>query len=390
MKCVVLVLVVLSLAVMPVSQTFAQTIEVSGWIPYWESTDGPKDARAHMEMLDVVHPFAFSVTTSGKVKDLAGLSKSSWKRMILEARSEGVLVIPTVMSSNTEAIHTILSNEKNRSAHIKAIVAMVKKGKYDGVDIDYEGKRASTNVYYSQFLQELKRALGTKILSCTIEARTPPDSLYKVVPTNIQYANDFGEINKYCDRVNLMTYDQQRADLKLNDARKGAPYYPVADLEWVRKVITLATKSIDKDKISIGVATYGRETEVTVSPNWYQEYKQLWSVGDEYARDTADTYDVTPSRNKAGELSYSYFSESAPKIPSTIKAPSGTPSGEVAAARALAYANATGKSVTVNLVWWSDAEAIKQKVMLAQQFGLQGVSIFKIDGGEDMDIWDLF
>ncbi len=389
----------LSIALIALSLTFgtyvpkvhAAGFEVSGWIPYWAASDGIRDAAKHLDILTSVYPFSFSVNTNGSLKDLADMGKGAWKRFVRQAKIAGVEVIPTVMWSNTERIHEVLSDKKLRASHIEAIVKMVDKGGYDGVDIDYEGKKASTRPHYSVFLKELKAALGGKILSCTIEARTPPDSLYTSIPKNLEYANDYAEINTYCDRVNIMAYDQQRADLKLNSARAGGPYYPNADLAWVKKVMTLTSKTIDKDKLLVGVPTYGRELEVTVSPNWFQSYKQLWSVSDEYARDTADKYDVTPVRNAAGELSYSYVpTKSGAKLLSSVSLSPKDSKGDEIAARALAYANKTGKTTTVHTVWWSDAQAVVDKVALAREMGLRGVALFKIDGNEDKDLWDAF
>lgn len=369
----------------------AAEFQVAGWIPYWAASDGVKDASKHLDTLTVIHPFTYSVGTDGKPKELTDMGKTSWQRLIRSAKADGVKVIPTMMWSDTANIQKILSDSKLRAAHVKAIADLVKKGKYDGIDIDYEGKLAKTRPYYSLFLKEMKAALGGSTLSCTIEARTPPESLYTSVPKNLEYANDYAEINKYCDEVTLMTYDQQRADLKLNASRAGSPYYPVADLDWVKKVVALTTKSIDKNKLSIGVATYGREVEVTVSPNWFQAYKQIGSVSDEYARDTADKYDVNPVRNAAGELSYSYVSSSATeKLFSSVSLSGKASMRDDVAARALAYANKTGKTVTIRTVWWSDAEAVASKVTLAKSLGLRGVAIFKIDGNEDSDIWDSF
>ncbi len=368
---------------------FAADFGVSGWIPYWAAKDGARDATNHLDILTSVYPFSYSVLADGKVRDLASMKGSAWKKLLRDARAKDIPVIPTVMWSDTQAIHSILSSPSARGKHVAALVALVDSGNYDGIDIDYEGKLAATRPYYSAFLKELSAKLGDKILSCTIEARTPPDSLYTVIPKKLEYANDYEAINEYCDRVNLMTYDQQRADLKLNSARAGAPYYPVADPAWVKKVITLTKQSIDADKLYLGVATYGRELSLTVSPNKFGPYAQLHSVSHEYARETADEHGIEPFRNAAGELSYSYIpSQTTQKLLSAASLSKGVAGKDEYAARALSYANKSGKAVTVNLVWWSDAQAIAEKVALAKSSGLAGVSIFKIDGQEDDGLWD--
>lgn len=366
--------------------TPAAAFEVSGWVPYWSGSRGTKDAQKHLKDIDVLYLFSHTVQSTGKVKDLAKLSSSSWKKLIREARKQDVLVIPTVMTSNGPMVHDLLSDPKKRAGHIKQLTDLVKKGKYDGIDIDYEGKQASTNPYFAQFLGELKDELGDKILSCTIEARTPPDSLYRTVPADLRYANDFDAINEHCDRVNIMAYDQQRADLKLNDARKGAPYIPVADVDWVEKVMQLTMRDIDKDKLSIGVATYGAEWDLAVAPEWYKEYRKLWSLNPGYAEDLADDLNIEPVRNSAGELSFTYLPDGV-SIPSKYKAPRETPDAYEAAERALRYATETGRQTLVNVVWWSDAEAIADKIELAQELGVNGIAIFKIDGGEDQALW---
>ena len=43
---------------------------------------------------------------------------------------------------------------------------------------------------------------------------------------------------------------------------------------------------------------------------------------------------------------------------------------------------------TVRYVTWSDSVAIAQKIALAKQLGIRGVAIFKIDGGEDQNLWN--
>ena len=373
------------------TQVFAADLELTGWIPYWRVSGGTRDARNHIEELSEIHPFGYSVTEDGELKDLAKLKKSSWRKLFREADKEDVRIIPTVMWSSGPQIHKILSNPVSREDHIDEIVSVVKKGKFDGIDIDYEGKLAETKDYFSLFLKELKAELGNKMLTCAVEARTPPSSLYRTIPTNLQYANDYAAIGRYCDRVQIMTYDQGRADIKLNDLKAGAPYVPVADVDWVRKVVELTVQLVPGNKIVLGVATYGREYEVTVAPNWYKSYRTIRSLNPDDALDLADEYDVTPSRNRAGEMSFTYLPESSKlKFPKSLTIPTDTPKGNTIAAKALAYANQTGQTVTFNIVWWSDAKAIEDKVDLAKEFGLRGIAIFKIDGEEDRDIWDIF
>ena len=338
-----------------------------------------------------VYPFAYAVRDDGTLSDLAGLSKSSWRRLFREARRKDVLVVPTVMWSDGARIHATLSDPVLRAKHIRSITKMVERGRFDGVDIDYESKLATTKDHFSAFLEELREALDEDaVLTCAIEARTPADSLYRAIPSTLSYANDLKEIGTHCDRVQIMAYDQRRADLKLNDARKGSPYMPVADAEWVRKVVVHMSAVIPREKLVLGIPTYGHEYELTVAPEWYKSYARIRALNPGTALELADEKGVTPSRNGAGEVSFSYWALPASAELQRARIPERTPSGNVVAAKALSYASATGNTVVVNIVWWSDAKAVEEKVKLAEELGLAGVALFKIDGEEDKRIWDIF
>jgi spore germination protein YaaH len=369
----------------------ASDLEVAGWIPYWRDSEGIKDAKKHLDDIDVVYPFAFTVSSDGSINDQAGLESKEWKSFRKTAHKEDVLVIPTVMWSGGESIHAVLSNPTQRALHIGVIAHMVEEGDYDGVDIDYEGKMADTIDHFSAFLVELKEEIGNKMLSCTIEARTPPESLYKEIPSPLRYANDYDVIGDVCDRVVIMAYDQQRADIKLNAERTGAPYMPVADVDWVEKVVKLALKDIPNEKLVLGIPTYGHHWAITVLPDWYRDYRKIGALNLPDILDVAKDYKAKPSRNAAGEMSYTYLPKNSKvKLTSSLKIPKGTPSGNIVAARALAYANKTGEEVTFNIVWYSDAGAVGDKVDLAEEYDLRGISLFKIDGEEDQKIWRLF
>jgi spore germination protein YaaH len=379
--------------------------EISGWIPYWRSVDGAKDALSHLDKLDTIHPFGYSVNADGTLNDLAKINKQAgatattvaWQSLFTSARNKGVDIIPTITWTSGSDIDRILADKKLRAKHIKEIAQTVKREKFDGINIDYEGKLSKTRINFSLFLKELKKELGSKkSLVCAIEARTPPESYYRVVPEKLEYANDFKQIGKYCDQVQILAYDQGRADFKLNGEKAGTPYNPVADTDWVRKVVELAMKDIPKNKIILGAATYGNEYEVTVAPNWFREYRKLRSVTPPQALATAAANGISPARNKAGEQSFSYLPATASSQTNPLRAmlpqltaPAGTPSGEVLAQKALTFSNLTGQTTTFNLVWWSDAAAIKDKLDLVRSLGLKGMAIFKIDAEEDPALWSI-
>ena len=381
------------LIIMPLSVSAATTkntpLEVSGWIPYWRSATGTADVLPHLDLMTEVNPFVYTVKADGSLSDNAKMNKGVWPAFVAAAKAKKVRVVPSVMWSNGAAIDDMLCSAKKRLAHVNYITQMVKSNGFDGVDIDYEGKLAETKPCFSKFIKELYSALGNKYLMCTIEARTPPDSLYEEIPADLEYVNDFKVINKYCDRVRLMTYDQESADIKLNASSSG-PYSPVADPRWITKVVNLAAKDISKKKLIIGVATYGYEYSVTAYADSYN-YTMRWSFNPGYAWQVANFYKVSPARNEAGEMSFSYVPTPGVVIPNdatTTPLIQTTDKDQVAAA-ATALAVANNSHTTFNLVWWSDAQAINDKIALARKLGVKGIAIFKLDGGEDQNLWNV-
>jgi spore germination protein YaaH len=366
-------------------------LQVAGWIPWWQDTRGIRSATRHLDHIDTIYPFAFEVTPDGALVDKANLREAQWRTFIRAARRAEVEIIPTVMWFDGPQIHAVLSDPKRRSAHIARIVEMVERGDYDGVNIDYEKKLPETINHFSSFLAELKGALGNRILTCAIEARTPPEDLYRVVPNPLLYANDYRAIAEHCDRIELMTYDQQRADLTLNRQRQGLPYMPVADDAWVRKVLTLALQDFPKDRVYLGIPTYGRVWDVTVAPEWYRDYDLVATLNVPRLRELSREYRVRIGRSAGGDAVMSYFPKESPQAAlNRLTTPRGTPRGYEAAAKALAHANQTGTEVNVRFASFSDADTAARRLRIAEEFGVAGVAFFKIDGEEDQKIWNLF
>ena len=367
--------------------------DVAGWVPYWAEEKKIKTVIKHMDEVDILYPFIYEVTSDGTIVAKVDIQDGVWEDLLDEADDERVDIIPTIAWFNGQEIHDTLSDRKKRRAFVRAIAELVDDNNFDGINIDFEGKKSETIDYFSDFLEELDDELGRDELTCTIEARTPPDSLYKPdeIPNPIKYANDYKAMNKYCDWVEIMAYDQQRADLKLNEQRRGLPYAPVADIDWVEKVIELAVKDIDEDKIMLGIPTYGRAWDITVAPEWYRDYKRVASLNWSRIEELSDIYDVPIGRSAGGEAVISYFPEdSVYKVFNALSTPEGTPKGYEAAAKALLVATYTGYEIPVRFVMAGDAISAQDKVDLAEKYNLKGIAFFKWDGEEDEDIWDLF
>ncbi len=369
-------LITLLLLCVSLETASAASFDKAVWIPYWRKTDGASTTLQNLNVVTQISPFAFELQVDGTIKNALKIDEEPWTTLIAQAKKKKIKVYPSILSyPQTDTakynFYLLLAQRKRRAQHVKDIVALVKKNKFDGIDIDYENKSAETRPYFSAFLTELATALhkDKKQLICTVEARTPPESRYattsKEVLAKVEYSNDYKVIGKVCDQVRIMAYDQAGDDkqlLNLNNAI-GNTYKPVADIDWVEKIATLALREIPAKKIILGIPTYGYKYEIISQPGTTTpKYSRIGSMNFNYADDLARGIHITPTRNSAGELSFIY---------ATSTDVNGNPMG----------------SYKQYLVWYSDARAIADKVKIAKLYKLGGVVIFKIDGGNDPDIW---
>lgn len=367
------------------------SLDVGVWIPWWSDEAGAESALDNIRDIDIIYPFVYEVADNGDLVNRVNFRDDHWDDLLDKADDRNIDVIPTIAWFDGDAIHEMLSSKSKRRNHIDDIVDMVEDGDFDGVNVDYESKLSDTIDHYSDFLEELEDELGRNDLTCTIEARMPPESRWLNVPSNIEYANDYKAINQHCDWVEIMAYDQQRADIDLNNERRGVPYNPVADIDWVDKVIDLALEDIDEDKVMLGIPTYGRAWDVTVASEWYKDYDLVATLNPSRIVELIEKYDLEVGRTDGGEAVISYFPDTSVwKIFDALPAPKGTPKGYEAAAKALLVATYADIELPVRFVTWSDAEAIEDKLDLADDYDLRGVAVFKIDGEEDQDLWRLF
>ncbi len=343
-------------------------LSVSGWLPYWKRNEAASSTLHYLNKLTEISPFSYTVNTDGSLKNPMKTDEEPWLTLFTAARKQGVKIYPSILWTDKNQIEAILSYKKKRTAHIDEIVKEIKTQNWDGIDIDYEGKLADTREGYAKFVTELGAKLhkDKKKLICTVEARTPIDSRYSKVTdellARIEYANDYKTIGRACDEVRIMAYDQSTDDLQLTNKYQNSLYKPVADVDWVKKVVTLALEDIPAKKIQLGIATYGYKYEIiskegTSTPS----VPRIGAMNYIYANELAKSLQIVPTRNQAGELSFTYSTTTT--------------------------SNNISKQSTY-LVWYSDAEAIKDKIKIAKLYKLGGIAIFKLDGAFDQKLFD--
>ena len=347
-----------------INDVLNKNFTISAWVPYWRKASGTEEIIKNIKKVDIVSPFSYEMTETGTFVDKMNLSGRGYKEMIAAAKENKKLIVPSILwwaqnEKSRSDLDFVLKDSSLRSAIIYDINSEIKKYNLDGIDIDFENKKAETRDAFSAFLEELSKDLhkNGKILICTIEARTPSDTDFVNGPSaakDLSRSNDFKRIGKACDQVRIMAYDQGGGDGDLNKIRSGA-YKPVADIDWVKKVLTLALRDIPFKKLIVGVPTYGYKYEVVRdSGNKIISYNRLGSMNYFYAEQEAKSKNITPARHVSGELTYSYIDTEKNKE---------------------------------YLVWYSDSVSIKEKVDLAKIYKIGGIAIFKIDGNNDKNIW---
>lgn len=333
---------------------------VSTWIPYWSQQKGIPTLLDHLKSFDSISPFAYEVQTDGSLKDKSEISSGAWDNVFYSAKNDGIKIIPSLLWGDKYAIHNVLSDNMMRANHIKTIVSLVNENKFDGVEIDYEGKLYTDKDIFSLFLNELSGRLKStnKKLVCTIEARM---SDYPASTTSekalFPWANDYAVLGKTCDEVRIMAYDEYFTTYGSNSF---VTYKPTsvsvanASIQYDKKVLSYATSRIDARKITLGIPTYGYEFSVLFNG----------------ARRTV---------KRVRALSYKSAVALAGSVGASIQ---NTTGGE----KFFVYKTKNG---VTRYVVFSDYKTISSRIKLAAASGVGGVALFKIDGEEDSRMWNV-
>lgn len=262
-------------------------------------------------------------------------------------------------ASESDDAETILSSAENRTAAVNAIIEeltvdykQLGYNPYSGVTIDFENLRGSEmRQNFTAFLTELNEELDSIGKSLYVAVQPPMRS------GAYFDGYDFKAIGEVCDKIIVMAYDYYAKTITSDVMESGfttTPVTPFDEVYYALKVITDENTGVaDKSKVVLGLSMSNVG----------------WTVVDGViVNSTGKTYtyeEIADMINNGAEVKYS----------DKYKNPY------------IVYDDGEEKQI----IWYEDETSVKDKIKLAEMFGIDGISIWRIglipEEGGNLDIW---
>lgn len=233
---------------------------ISGWAPYWALPEATASVQANATVLHEISPFWFQANADGTVGLSGNVPLDQLAAFTQTATASGATVLPSISDGTKQGeMAAMLADPGRRSAHVDAIVTLVRDNGFDGIDIDYEGfaftdDRTTWDAIrpnWVRFLQDLSAALHAdgKLLSVSV----PPIYDTGRTPDSGFWVYDYAAMGDLVDRIRIMAYDYSVAE-------PG----PIAPYAWVRVAVKAAKRAVgDDSRIVLGIGLYGRNWVVS-------------------------------------------------------------------------------------------------------------------------------
>jgi spore germination protein len=220
-------------------------------IPYWNMQHDTAVVLANRHDLNEVSPWIYGVSQGGAiVPQYASGQAAATNADIAKMRAAGLRIVPSIAnvvngSFSYQPIGRILHDPGQARAQVAAIIALVDKNHYAGIDIDYEDLHAGDQAAYLAFIRELAAALHAqgKVLSVAVFPQTSAANVSSSNP-----AQNYAAIGKVADQVRIQGYNYHWAT---------SPPGAVAPINWVRSVLKYAVSQMPASKVVLGIPLYG-------------------------------------------------------------------------------------------------------------------------------------
>lgn len=181
-------------------------------------------------------------------------------------------------NAGSEIFSNMVSNADYRRTFARQTVEFLRQWDFDGFDLDWEypalrGGRPSDKQNFIELIKDLKDEIAT-------DPSTKPRLLLTAAvaagKTNIDTAYDIPQMGMYLDYINLMSYDLHGAWEKT--VGHNSPLYArssetgdqtTLNMNWAAKY--WVEKGAPRDKLVIGLATYGRSFRLSSAASYQMD-----------------------------------------------------------------------------------------------------------------------
>lgn len=292
------------------------------------SAQGAQKVREVGEELTYVCPFSYHVLKDGSLKSINDTA------VLNAAKAENVspLMVITNFSQgfSSDLAHTILSSPSLQGEVISNVLKIMQEKGYTGLNIDFEYVFPRDRQNYNSFLRRVVDRLHPQGYTVST-ALAPKHSSSQ--SGQLYEAHDYAFHGKTADFVVLMTYEWGWA---------GGPPRAISPVPEIRKVLDYAVTVMPREKIMMGISTYGRD------------WKLPFIAGQTKARSIDEHQAVQLASEHNESILYDWHAH-APHF---------------------RYADSQGSE---HEVWFEDARSIEAKYELVRSYRLRGLSFWVLD-----------
>lgn len=280
--------------------------------------------RPQLPYLTFFAPFTYGISENGQLVDL---DDAELLALTAEYGNRPLMHLSTLTEdggfSNARA-SLIFRDSELQERFIEEIILNIQRKGYQGLDVDFEFIYPEERYDYIAFLQNLRNRLnplGIPLFSALAPKTSDTQSgvLYE--------GHDYAGIGASVNAVLLMTYEW---------GYTFGPPMAVAPLNLVRRVVEYAVTRVSKEKLFLGIPTYGYD--------WTLPYER----GNPGAPSLSPVAAVRLAARYGAQIQYDTQAESP-------------------------WFRYTDEGGNLHEVWFEDARSIQAKLNLANEFSLRGI-----------------
>ncbi len=315
---------------------------------YVDRQDSYESLAKNIDQITILGPQVYTVDSLGIV--FGELDP----RVLALAKAHRVKVMPLVVNEafNQPALRKLLADTAARGRATRSLLQLCQQNAFWGIQFDIENVNIQDRDLLTAWYRETASALhrGGFTLSIAVVHRTEdnagPTAYHRFLQDSWRAGYDLAALAQAGDLISLMTYSENT---------RRTPPGPVASLQWMRENIDYFLKYVPREKLSLGIPTYG-DHWFTREDRTIPERARSWSetVGRTWGSSIAERHGAVMQWDSVAGVPFAYFSNGG----------------------------------VYEWVFLENARSFREKMNLARTYRLRGFSVWVL-GPEDPGIWDI-